>query len=81
MCFFLINRSLQYIPFPIYDVAPLMKASTERTDAVMRKIQDLLNRNVSMKQQSTKMVSLQPGFLLTSKQQALERYFFAKTNN
>jgi len=39
----------------------------------MRKIQDLLNRNVSMKQQSTKMVSLQPGFLLTSKQQALER--------
>lgn len=67
------NRSLQYIPFPIFDVTPCMKASAERTDSLMRKIQDLLNRNVSFKQQATKHTSLQPGFLLTSKQQALER--------
>ncbi|XP_050312347.1 F-actin-uncapping protein LRRC16A isoform X3 [Anthonomus grandis grandis] len=67
------NRTLQYIPFPIFDVAPCMKASAERTDLVMRKIQDLLNRNVSFKQHSTKHLSLQPGFLLSSKQQALER--------
>lgn len=67
------NRSLQYIPFPIYDVTPCMKASAERTDTVMRKIQDLLNRNVSFKQEAMKHISLQPGFLLTSKQQALER--------
>ncbi|CAG9763282.1 unnamed protein product [Ceutorhynchus assimilis] len=67
------NRTLTYIPFPIFDVAPCMKASTERTDTVMRKIQDLLNRNVAFKQQATKHTSMQPGFLLTSKQQALER--------
>ncbi|XP_066256338.1 F-actin-uncapping protein LRRC16A isoform X2 [Euwallacea similis] len=67
------NQTLQYIPFPIFDVTPCMKASAERTDILMRKIQDLLNRNVSSKQHSTKIVSLQPGFLLTSKQQALER--------
>uniref|UniRef100_A0AAR5PP81 CARMIL pleckstrin homology domain-containing protein n=1 Tax=Dendroctonus ponderosae TaxID=77166 RepID=A0AAR5PP81_DENPD len=67
------NRNLQYIPFPIFDVTPCMKASAERTDVLMRKIQDLLNRNVSFKRQATKHISLQAGFLLTSKQQALER--------
>ena len=51
-----------------------MKASAERTDMVMRKIQDLLNRNISFKQHATKHISMQPGFLLTSKQQALDRY-------
>ncbi|KAL1518277.1 hypothetical protein ABEB36_001921 [Hypothenemus hampei] len=67
------NRTLQYIPFPIFDVTPCMKASAERTDVVMKKIQDALNRNVACNQQATKYTSLQPGFLLTSKQQALER--------
>ncbi|KAF7275634.1 hypothetical protein GWI33_011478, partial [Rhynchophorus ferrugineus] len=67
------NRTLQYIPFPIFDVTPCMKASAERTDILMRKIQDQLNRNVCSKKQSTKHTSLQPGFLLTSKQQALDR--------
>ncbi|XP_060521026.1 F-actin-uncapping protein LRRC16A isoform X2 [Cylas formicarius] len=67
------NRTVQYIPFPIFDVTPCMKASAERTDTVMRKIQDLLNRNVSYKQHMTKVMPLQAGFLLTSKQQALDR--------
>jgi Ran GTPase-activating protein (RanGAP) involved in mRNA processing and transport len=67
------NRTLHYIPFPIYDVAPCMKANAERTDAIMRKIQDLLNRNVTLRRNSLKSFPLQPGFLLTSKQQALER--------
>lgn len=40
------------MPFPIYDVVPCMKTSSERTDAVMRKIQDLLHRNVSPKKYS-----------------------------
>ncbi|KAJ8965493.1 hypothetical protein NQ314_004081, partial [Rhamnusium bicolor] len=67
------NRTVQYIPFPIFDITPCMKANTERTDVLMRKIQDLLNRNISDKQHKLKSFPLQPGFLLTSKQQALDR--------
>ncbi|KYB28825.1 Leucine-rich repeat-containing protein 16A-like Protein [Tribolium castaneum] len=67
------NRTLHYIPFPIFDVTPCMKANAERTDAIMKKIQDLLNRNVTLRRNSLKTFPLQPGFLLTSKQQALER--------
>lgn len=67
------NRTVQYIPFPIFDITPCMKANAERTDAVMRKIQDLLNRNVTLRKNSFKSFPLQPGFLLISKQQALER--------
>lgn len=67
------NRTVQYMPFPIFDITPCMKANAERTDALMKKIQDLLNRNVSYKQQRLKSFPLQPGFLLTSKQQALDR--------
>ena len=40
------------MPFPIYDVVPCMKTTSERTDTVMRKIQDLLHRNVSPKKYS-----------------------------
>lgn len=67
------NRTVQYMPFPIFDITPCMKANAERTELVMRKIQDLLNRNISFKQNTMKIFPMQPGFLLTSKQQALDR--------
>ncbi|CAH1101078.1 unnamed protein product [Psylliodes chrysocephalus] len=67
------NTTVQYMPFPIFDITPCMKANAERTEFIMRKIQDLLNRNVSQNQQSLKTFPVQPGFLLTSKQQALDR--------
>lgn len=67
------NRTVQYMPFPIFDITPCMKANAERTELIMRKIQDLLNRNISYKQQMMKIFPMQPGFLLTSKQQALDR--------
>lgn len=67
------NRTVQYMPFPLHDIMPCMKASAERTDLTMKKIQDLLNRNVSLKKHSNKSFPLQPGFLLTSKQQAVDR--------
>lgn len=37
------------MPFPIYDVVPCMKISAEKTENVMKKIQDILHRNVSPK--------------------------------
>lgn len=68
------NRTVQYMPFPIYDIAPCMKANAERADAVMRKIQEILNRNVCPKKSGYgKTYSLQPGFLLSSKQHSIDR--------
>lgn len=68
------NHTVQYMPFPINDITPCMKASAERADVVMRKIQDLLNRNVSpRKHDNRRHLSLQPGFLLSSKQHSIDR--------
>ncbi|KAK4872636.1 hypothetical protein RN001_014665 [Aquatica leii] len=68
------NRAVQYMPYPIYDVAPCMKASAERTESVMRKIQDLLNRNAAPKRYNNRnSLVLQPNFQLSSKQQAMSR--------
>lgn len=68
------NHTVQYMPFPINDITPCMKASAERADVVMRKIQDLLNRNVSpSKHDNRRHLSLQPGFLLSSKQHSIDR--------
>ncbi|GLH15724.1 Leucine-rich repeat-containing protein 16A [Gryllus bimaculatus] len=46
------NYTVRYMPFPVHDIVPCMKTSAERTDTVMRKIQDLLHRNVSPKKYS-----------------------------
>ncbi|KRT82674.1 hypothetical protein AMK59_4297, partial [Oryctes borbonicus] len=68
------NHTVQYMPFPINDITPCMKASAERADTIMRKIQDLLNRNVSpSKHDNRRHLSLQPGFLLSSKQHSIDR--------
>lgn len=62
------------MPFPIYDVVPCMKISAEKTDAVMRKIQALLHRNVTPKKYSNgQAFRLQQGFLLSSTQQMVDR--------
>lgn len=68
------NHTVQYMPYPIYDVAPCMKASAERTEVIMRKIQDLLNRNAAPKKYTNRnSLVLQPNFQLSSKQQAMGR--------
>lgn len=68
------NHTVQYMPFPIFDITPCMKASTERADAVMKKIQELLNRNVSPRKHNMRRSNvLQPGFLLSSKQHSIDR--------
>lgn len=40
------------MPVPVYDIVPCMKISAERTETVMKKIQDVLHRNVSPKRYS-----------------------------
>ncbi|XP_018333810.1 F-actin-uncapping protein LRRC16A [Agrilus planipennis] len=68
------NYSLQYMPFPIYDVGISMKASAEKTDFVMRKIQDSLNRNSAPKNSNKKNLFLSHSdFVLNSKQHIVAR--------
>lgn len=68
------NFTVRYMPFPVHDIVPCMKTSAERTDTVMRKIQDLLHRNVSPKKYSNgQAYRLQQGFLLSSTQQMVDR--------
>lgn len=46
------NYTVRYMPLPLMDVLPCVKVSAERTDAVMKRIQDILHRNVSPKKYS-----------------------------
>lgn len=41
------NYSVQTIPFPVFDVAPLLKNHSEKADTMMRTMQELLQRNVN----------------------------------
>lgn len=68
------NYTVRYMPLPLYDVLPCMKVSAERTDTLMKKIQDVLHRNVSPKKYSNgQAFRLQQGFLLSSTQQMVDR--------
>lgn len=62
------------MPFPIYDMQPCMKASAERTEHLAKKIQELLQRNVTpCKYSHGQAFRLQQGFLLSSTQQVVDR--------
>ncbi|XP_039285032.1 F-actin-uncapping protein LRRC16A isoform X2 [Nilaparvata lugens] len=69
------NYTVRYMPFPIYDALPCMKVSAEKTNEVMKKIQEILHRNVSPKKYSSngQAFRLQQGFLLSSTQQMVDR--------
>ena len=61
------NCSMRNIPFPVFDVAPCLKNHPERTDAVMRKMQDYLQRNsYGLKRMNGQGFRLQHGLLLSS---------------
>lgn len=62
------------MPFPIFDLQPCMKTSAEKTELLMKKIQDLLQRNVTPNKYSHgQAFRLQQGFLLSSTQQMVDR--------
>ncbi|XP_037068179.1 F-actin-uncapping protein LRRC16A-like isoform X2 [Pollicipes pollicipes] len=68
------NHTLKYIPAPLYDLAPCMKLSPDRTEAVWRRLQDLLHRNMAPQMRhSGQAFRLQQGLLLSSAQQMLDR--------
>lgn len=68
------NCSVRHMPFPIYDLQPCMKTSAEKTEQLIKKIQDLLQRNVTpCKYSHGQAFRLQQGFLLSSTQQMVDR--------
>ena len=64
------NRSMRHIPFPTYDLQPAMKTSPERVDAIIRRMQDSLQRNSNPSQGGrSNAFRLTQGFLQSSTQQ------------
>ncbi|CAL4091774.1 unnamed protein product, partial [Meganyctiphanes norvegica] len=68
------NYCVKFMPFPVHDAMLCMKTAPERTENIMRRIQDTLYRNVSpMKYSNGQAFRLQQGFLLSSTQQQVDR--------
>lgn len=68
------NFCLRHIPFPIFDIAPSLKNHPERTDVIMRKLQEYLHRNgTGVKRTSAQAFRLQHGFLLSATHQLVDK--------
>ncbi|XP_049292741.1 F-actin-uncapping protein LRRC16A isoform X2 [Anopheles funestus] len=68
------NFSVRNMPFPLHDIAPCLKQHPERTDGLMRKMQELLFRNGNgFKRTHGQGFRLQHGFLLSSTHQVLDK--------
>lgn len=68
------NFSMRNILFPVFDIAPCLKQHPERTDIVMRKMQEYLQRNSNgFKHTGSQGFRLQHGFLLSSTHQLVDK--------
>ncbi|XP_070066392.1 F-actin-uncapping protein LRRC16A isoform X6 [Drosophila virilis] len=68
------NHSMRTIPFPVFDIAPHLKNHPDKTDAVMRKMQELLQRNCNgLKRANGQGFRLQHGFMLSSTHQLVDK--------
>ncbi|KAH8316513.1 hypothetical protein KR067_009349, partial [Drosophila pandora] len=68
------NHSMRTIPFPVFDIAPHLKSHPDKTDAVMRKMQELLQRNCNgLKRTNGQGFRLQHGFMLSSTHQLVDK--------
>lgn len=65
---------MRNILFPVFDIAPCLKQHPERTDFVMRKMQEYLQRNSNgFKHPGGQGFRLQHGFLLSSTHQLVDK--------
>ncbi|XP_037955118.1 F-actin-uncapping protein LRRC16A isoform X2 [Teleopsis dalmanni] len=68
------NHSMRTIPFPVFDIAPHLKNHPEKTDGIMRKMQELLQRNCNgLKRAAGQGFRLQHGFMLSSTHQLVDK--------
>ena len=77
------NYAMRHIPFPTFDIQPYIKTHPERVDAVMHRLQDLLQRNSSPHRfrNTAQAFRLTQGFLLSSTQQVLDRVSASAQDN
>jgi len=70
------NFSMKHIPFPTYDLQPAIKTSPDRVDAIIKRMQDSLQRNSNPRGFGGRPQGFRPtqGFLLSSTQQVLDRW-------
>ncbi|XP_021699947.1 F-actin-uncapping protein LRRC16A isoform X3 [Aedes aegypti] len=68
------NFAMRNIPFPVFDIAPCLKQHPERTDTLMRKMQELLSRNGNGSRRANGHgFRLQHGFLMSATHQILDK--------
>uniref|UniRef100_W8AJ71 Leucine-rich repeat-containing protein 16A n=1 Tax=Ceratitis capitata TaxID=7213 RepID=W8AJ71_CERCA len=68
------NHSMRTIQYPVYDITPHMKNHPEKTDTIMRKMQELLQRNCNgLKRTNGQGFRLQHGFMLSSTHQLVDK--------
>lgn len=68
------NNVMRNIPFPIFDVAPCLKNHPDRTDTLMRKMQEYLQRNsLGLKRANGQAFRLQHGLLISSTHQLVDK--------
>lgn len=71
------NYTVQTIPFPVFDVAPLLKNHSEKADTLMRTMQELLQRNVNggIKRNLRQSIRLQQngGYIMSSTHQLVDK--------
>lgn len=68
------NFSVRNMPFPLHDIAPCLKQHPDRTDGLMKRMQELLFRNGNgFKRSQGQGFRLQHGFLLSSTHQVLDK--------
>lgn len=65
---------MRNIPFPVFDIAPCLKNHPEKTDVIMRKMQEYLQRNsYGFKRTNGQGFRLQHGLLLSSTHQLVDK--------
>lgn len=68
------NYTMRNIPFPVFDIAPHLKNHPDKTDTIMRKMQELLQRNGNgLKRTGGQGFRLQHGFMLSSTHQLVDK--------
>ncbi|TMW54553.1 hypothetical protein DOY81_000347 [Sarcophaga bullata] len=68
------NYTMRNIPFPVFDIAPHLKNHPDKTDTIMRKMQELLQRNgAGLKRTGGQGFRLQHGFMLSSTHQLVDK--------
>ena len=79
------NYSMRHIPFPTYDLQAPMKAYPERVDAMVRRMQDYLQRNSNPRSYASRgknfrLTQVMPFFVVATLQHYVKEMLNGKTN-